>query len=223
MKTRLSRPDERLLRRPPRRPARGRAASSATSATRSCSTSSPRTRARSRSPKSATPSALASTGESKLDEMVALEYVELLLDKTIGRFVPVKLVQFGAIGMLGVGVHLAAALPGAERARRSPSPSSQAAAVIGAMTFNFALEQPLHLSRPAAQGPRLGRRPALLLPRLLARRGRQCRHRQPGLRAIPRLVDRRDRRRDRRLGLELCRQRLADLDPALSRRCFDRN
>ena len=39
--------------------------------------------------------------------MVALEYLELLLDKTIGRFVPVKLVQFGAIGMLGVGVHLA--------------------------------------------------------------------------------------------------------------------
>ena len=39
--------------------------------------------------------------------MVALEYVELLLDKAIGRFVPVKLVQFGAIGMLGVGVHLA--------------------------------------------------------------------------------------------------------------------
>ena len=45
-------------------------------------------------------------GASKLDEMVALEYVELLLDKTIGRFVPVKLVQFGAVGMLGVGIHL---------------------------------------------------------------------------------------------------------------------
>jgi hypothetical protein len=38
--------------------------------------------------------------------MVALEYLELLLDKTIGQFVPVKLVQFGAVGMLGVGVHL---------------------------------------------------------------------------------------------------------------------
>ena len=77
-------------------------------------------------------------GESKLDEMVALEYVELLLDKAFGRFVPVKLVQFGAIGMLGVGVHLtllylALNLVGA------PFATAQAAAVIGAMTFNFAL------------------------------------------------------------------------------------
>jgi dolichol-phosphate mannosyltransferase len=79
-----------------------------------------------------------SHGESKLDEMVALEYIELLLDKTLGRFVPVKLVQFGAIGMLGVGVHLALLyltlnLLGAAFA------TAQAAAVLGAMTFNFAL------------------------------------------------------------------------------------
>ena len=77
------------------------------------------------------------SGESKLDEMVALEYVELLLDKTIGRFIPVKLVQFGAIGVLGVGVHLsilyATLIGGAAFA------ASQAMAVIGAMTFNFAL------------------------------------------------------------------------------------
>lgn len=77
-------------------------------------------------------------GTSKLDEMVALEYVELLLDKAIGRFVPVKLVQFGAVGMMGVGVHLALLylslnLMGAAFA------FAQAAAVIGAMTFNFAL------------------------------------------------------------------------------------
>lgn len=78
------------------------------------------------------------SGESKLDEMVALEYVELLLDKTVGRFVPVKLVQFGAIGVLGVGVHLTLLyltlnLLGAAFA------TAQAAAVVGAMTFNFAL------------------------------------------------------------------------------------
>ena len=78
------------------------------------------------------------SGESKLDEMVALEYVELLLDKTVGRFVPVKLVQFGAIGTLGVGIHLALLyltlnLLGVGFA------VAQATAVIGAMTFNFAL------------------------------------------------------------------------------------
>jgi len=77
-------------------------------------------------------------GESKLDEMVALEYVELLLDKTVGRFVPVKLVQFGAVGMLGVGVHLAL-LDLALNAIGFPFSWSQATAVIGAMTFNFAL------------------------------------------------------------------------------------
>ena len=78
------------------------------------------------------------SGESKLDEMVALEYIELLLDKTIGRFVPVKLVQFGAIGMLGVGIHLALLfvtlnILGAAFA------AAQVTAVVGAMTFNFAL------------------------------------------------------------------------------------
>jgi dolichol-phosphate mannosyltransferase len=77
-------------------------------------------------------------GESKLDEMVALEYVELLLDKTIGRFVPVKLVQFGAIGMLGVGIHLAL-LDLALTSLGFSFAWSQAAAVLGAMTFNFAL------------------------------------------------------------------------------------
>ncbi len=77
------------------------------------------------------------SGESKLDEMVALEYVELLLDKTIGRFIPVKLVQFGAIGVLGVGVHLA--LLYATLIGGAAFAASQATAVIGAMTFNFAL------------------------------------------------------------------------------------
>ena len=77
-------------------------------------------------------------GESKLDEIVALEYIELLLDKAIGRYVPVKLLQFGAIGMLGVGVHLAL-LYLALNPAGAPFAAAQAAAVLGAMTFNFAL------------------------------------------------------------------------------------
>lgn len=76
-------------------------------------------------------------GESKLDEMVALEYIELLLDKAVGRFVPVKLVQFGAIGMLGVGVHLL--LLYLTLAAGTAFAFAQTAAVLGAMTFNFAL------------------------------------------------------------------------------------
>ena len=77
------------------------------------------------------------SGASKLDQMVALEYVELLLDKTIGRFVPVKLVQFGVIGMVGVGVHLA--LLFLLLTMSAGFAGAQAGAVIGAMTFNFAL------------------------------------------------------------------------------------
>ncbi len=78
------------------------------------------------------------SGESKLDEMVALEYIELLLDKTLGRFVPVKLVQFGAVGMLGVGIHLAL-LYVSLNLLGTAFAVAQTAAVLGAMTFNFAL------------------------------------------------------------------------------------
>ena len=78
------------------------------------------------------------SGTSKLDEMVALEYVELLLDKTIGRFIPVKLVQFGAIGVLGVAVHLSL-LDASLSLLKVPFSYAQAMAVVGAMTFNFAL------------------------------------------------------------------------------------
>lgn len=78
------------------------------------------------------------SGSSKLDQMVALEYIELLLDKTIGRWIPVKLVQFGAIGSVGVGVHLALLYLLLNTAGASFS-VAQAGAVIGAMTFNFAL------------------------------------------------------------------------------------
>ena len=77
-------------------------------------------------------------GTSKLDQMVALEYIELLLDKTIGRFIPVKLVQFGTIGAIGVGVHLSLLFLFL-KLMSVPFALGQTFAVIGAMTFNFAL------------------------------------------------------------------------------------
>lgn len=45
-------------------------------------------------------------GESKLDGMVAWEYIMMLLDKTVGRFVPVRFIPFALIGSLGVVVHM---------------------------------------------------------------------------------------------------------------------
>ncbi|MFZ1989683.1 MAG: glycosyltransferase family 2 protein [Alphaproteobacteria bacterium] len=49
-------------------------------------------------------------GESKLDTAVAWQYVELLLDKLIGRYVPVRLIKFGLVGLSGVVVSLGTVL-----------------------------------------------------------------------------------------------------------------
>ena len=46
-------------------------------------------------------------GESKLDHVVAMEYLIALYDRMFGRFVPVRFAMFSAIGVLGVGMHRA--------------------------------------------------------------------------------------------------------------------
>ncbi|HUB32168.1 MAG TPA: glycosyltransferase family 2 protein [Bryobacteraceae bacterium] len=46
-------------------------------------------------------------GQSKLDVVVAVEYLELLADKLVGDFVPASYVVFGCAGAVGVVVHLA--------------------------------------------------------------------------------------------------------------------
>jgi dolichol-phosphate mannosyltransferase len=45
-------------------------------------------------------------GQSKLDTLVVWEYLMLLIDKLIGRVIPVRLVMFAAVGATGVIVHL---------------------------------------------------------------------------------------------------------------------
>ncbi|MBZ6378096.1 dolichol monophosphate mannose synthase [Pacificimonas flava] len=77
-------------------------------------------------------------GESKLDSAVALEYFELLLDKLVGRFVPVKFLMFGAVGALGLLVHLCV-LGVALNAAGLGFAAAQTLAVLTAMTFNYAL------------------------------------------------------------------------------------
>jgi dolichol-phosphate mannosyltransferase len=77
-------------------------------------------------------------GESKLDTMIALEYLQLLLDKLIGRFVPVRFVIFVFVGFLGVFVHLAT-LGLAYKALSWQFYQAQALATLTAMTFNFNL------------------------------------------------------------------------------------
>lgn len=76
-------------------------------------------------------------GESKLDSMVAWEYGMLLADKLFGRFIPPRLVLFGAIGGLGLLVHLA--VLAVSLTAGLAFIIAQTIAVVTAMTFNFAL------------------------------------------------------------------------------------
>ena len=46
-------------------------------------------------------------GESKLDHVVAMEYLIALYDRLFGRYVPVRFAMFSAIGLVGVVVHMA--------------------------------------------------------------------------------------------------------------------
>ena len=45
-------------------------------------------------------------GESKLDHVVAMEFLIALYDRPFGRYVPVRFAMFSAIGLLGVAVHM---------------------------------------------------------------------------------------------------------------------
>jgi dolichol-phosphate mannosyltransferase len=81
-------------------------------------------------------------GDSKLDNRVAWDYLMLLADKTVGRYIPARLVSFGAVGGVGVLVHLVVlrcvlGLPGTNFI------NAQATAVMVAMVGNFLLNNAL--------------------------------------------------------------------------------
>jgi dolichol-phosphate mannosyltransferase len=75
-------------------------------------------------------------GESKLDALVAWEYLMLLLQKLLGPAVPVRFLLFSLIGGLGVGVHLTTLWTVLHIASFA---TAQATATVVAMTFNFLL------------------------------------------------------------------------------------
>jgi len=77
-------------------------------------------------------------GESKLDAMVAWEYVMLLLEKLVGPAVPVRFLLFAMIGGLGIGTHVASLWFGTH-VLLAAFALSQAAATVLAMTGNFFL------------------------------------------------------------------------------------
>jgi dolichol-phosphate mannosyltransferase len=77
-------------------------------------------------------------GESKLDTLVAWEYILLLLDKLVGHIVPVRFALFAFIGGLGLVVHLTT-LGTLLKLGGVGFATAQATATMTAMTFNFFL------------------------------------------------------------------------------------
>lgn len=75
-------------------------------------------------------------GASKLDHVVAWQYIAMLLDKSIGRYVPVRFIAFAFVGGLGVFVHMAVFWL-VFRGVGMPFVVAQTAATLIAMTFNF--------------------------------------------------------------------------------------
>ncbi|MBY8829605.1 glycosyltransferase [Hephaestia mangrovi] len=81
-------------------------------------------------------------GESKLDHVVAMEYLVALYDRMFGRFVPVRFAMFSAIGLLGVAVHMAV-LSLLYLALGTTFVAGQIIAALAAMTGNFFLNNAL--------------------------------------------------------------------------------
>lgn len=77
-------------------------------------------------------------GESKLDILVGIEYLQLLLDKLIGEYIPSSFVLFTLVGCVGVVLHLA--ILGVELFWfHLAFKTGQAVAGLVAMVFNFLL------------------------------------------------------------------------------------
>ncbi|WP_448663549.1 glycosyltransferase family 2 protein [Sphingomonas sp. CJ20] len=81
-------------------------------------------------------------GESKLDHVVAMEYLIALYDRMFGKIIPVRFAMFSAIGAMGAGVHFLVLgvlflLMGMHFV------TATIVATVAAMTFNFFLNNAL--------------------------------------------------------------------------------
>ncbi len=80
-------------------------------------------------------------GESKLDSMVAWEYLMLIADKLIGHIIPVRFVLFALIGGVGVLVNLVALRASLQAGARFAV--AETVATLAAMVCNFLLNNQL--------------------------------------------------------------------------------
>jgi dolichol-phosphate mannosyltransferase len=90
-------------------------------------------------------------GESKLSTGVAWEFLLLIADKLVGRWVPVRFLAFAAIGSIGIGVHFAV-LTTLFKGMHWSFASSQAVATALAMVFNFSVNNLLTYAGQSLRG-----------------------------------------------------------------------
>lgn len=76
-------------------------------------------------------------GESKLDVLVGVEYIQLLLDKLWGDYIPPRMIIFGSVGAVGLVVYLAVLY--VLHVLRTPFTLAQALATAVSMSQNFFL------------------------------------------------------------------------------------
>ncbi|OYY89369.1 MAG: dolichol monophosphate mannose synthase [Sphingomonas sp. 28-66-16] len=82
-------------------------------------------------------------GESKLDHVVAMEYLIAIYDRMFGKIVPVRFAMFSAIGLIGVGVHMSVLAPVLLVWGEHAFLAGQIVAAVVAMTANFFLNNAL--------------------------------------------------------------------------------
>jgi dolichol-phosphate mannosyltransferase len=92
-------------------------------------------------------------GESKLDHVVAMEYLIALYDRMFGKVVPVRFAMFSAIGALGAAVHFLV-LGLLFRGLDWPFVTGTIIATFVAMTFNFFLNNALTYREQRLKGAR---------------------------------------------------------------------
>ncbi len=80
-------------------------------------------------------------GESKLDHVVAMEFLIALYDRMLGRYVPVRFALFSVIGAIGVAAHMA--VLAIMLAIGAEFLGGQIVAAFAAMTMNFFLNNAL--------------------------------------------------------------------------------
>jgi dolichol-phosphate mannosyltransferase len=93
-------------------------------------------------------------GESKLDILVGLEYLQLLLDKFAGSFIPVRFLIFAMVGTVGATVHLSVLYVLLNVAGQT-FVVAQGVATVVVMTLNFFLNNAITYRDRRLKGMRL--------------------------------------------------------------------